>query len=119
MHIRRGVRAASWTAAVVALLLLSSATDGQGTRVEVGYCTSYKNAEAAKAAGFDYIEVGTSELSALSDAEFDAAAARLKDIGLPVPAANLFLPATLKVTGPDIHIDQQMAYVRTAFGRLA
>jgi hypothetical protein len=36
----------------------------------------------------------------LSDADFDQAAARVRQVGLPVPATNLFLPAALKVTGP-------------------
>jgi len=108
-------------AVLVAVWVVSSTANssGQGPRVQVGYCTSYKNAAAAKAAGFDYIEVGTSELASLSDAEFDAAAGDLKTIGLPVPAANLFLPATLKVTGPDVNATQQMTYVRTAFERLS
>ena len=35
-----------------------------------------------------------------------------------MPATNLFLPATLKVTGPAIDRDQQMAYVKKAFARL-
>jgi len=89
----------------------------QGRAVQVGYCTSLKNVEAAKAAGFDYIELAVSEIAALSDSEFEQAAARIR-AGLPVPAMNLFLPATLKVTGPAIDRDQQMAYVQKAFSRL-
>jgi sugar phosphate isomerase/epimerase len=87
--------------------------------VQVGYCTPLKDIDAAKAAGFDYVELSTSELASLSDADFDAAAAHVKDVGLPVPATNLFLPATLKVTGPQIDREQQMAYVKKAFARLA
>ena len=120
MHKRRAAGRASWLA-LTGLLALAPGMRGldQGGRVQVGYCTSYRNAESAKAVGFDYIEVGTSELAALSDADFDAAAVRLKEIGLAVPAANLFLPATVKVTGPDINVAQQTTYVRTAFRRLA
>jgi sugar phosphate isomerase/epimerase len=87
--------------------------------VQIGYCTPLANLEAAKAAGFDYVELGTSEIAALSDADFEQAAARIRAVGMPVPAMNLFLPATLKVTGPDVNVDQQMAYVRKAFARLA
>ena len=103
---------------LLASLCLSSVV-GQGAKVQVGYCTGLKNLEAAKAAGFDYIELGTSELAALSDADFETAAQRIKEVGLPVPATNLFLPATLKVTGPQIDREQQMAYVKKAFARLA
>src|SRR5262249_37769596 len=70
-------------------------------KAPVGLCTPLKNIGAAKAAGFDYLELGTPELSGLSDAVFDKAVADLKRLGIQVPATNLFLPATLKVTGPD------------------
>jgi D-psicose/D-tagatose/L-ribulose 3-epimerase len=91
----------------------------RAARVQVGLCTPLRNIEAAKAAGFDYLELGTSEIAALSDADFDKTAADIKQLGLPVPATNLFLPATLKVTGPDVDREQQMAHVRKAFTRLS
>ena len=87
--------------------------------VKVGYCTGLKNLEAAKGAGFDYVEVSATEIASLSDEEFAAAAARIKALGVSTPVANLFLPATLKVTGPDVHPDQQMAHVHKAVTRLA
>ncbi len=92
---------------------------GQSRPVQVGYCIPLSSIEAAKAAGFDYAELSTSEIAGLSDAEFEQAAARIRQVGLPVPAMNLFLPATLKVTGPEIDREQQMAYVKKAFARLA
>ena len=88
-------------------------------KVRVGYCTGLKNLEAAKAAGFEYVELGATEIAGLSDADFDAAAARIKALGIATPAANLFLPGTLKVTGPQIDPEAQMAHVRKAFTRLA
>jgi len=91
----------------------------QARTVQVGLCTPLRNIAAAKAAGFDYLELGTSELAGLSDADFDKAAADIKALGLPIPATNLFLPATLKVTGPQLDREQQMAYVRKAFDRLS
>ena len=36
------------------------------------------------------------------DAEFERAAMRIRQVGVQVPTTNLFLPAALKVTGPDI-----------------
>jgi len=100
-------------------LLVSADAGGQVRTVQVGYCSTLKNIEAAKAAGFDYLELGTSEIAALSDDEFEKAVAQIKQVGLPVPVTNLFLPATLKVTGPQTDRDQQMAYVKGAFARLA
>lgn len=107
-------------AGFVALGLLATiAIAAQDRGGQVGYCTRLANLEAAKAAGFDYAELATSEMAALSDAEFERAAARIRQVGLPVPAMNLFLPAALKVTGPAIDREQQMAYVKKALDRLA
>jgi len=87
--------------------------------VQVGWCTPLKGIDAAKAAGFQYVELGTSEIAALSDAEYEAAVRHIKEVGLPTPVTNLFLPATIKVTGPETDREQQMKYVRNAFDRLA
>ncbi len=109
------------TLAGVSLIgLLSLAhLSGQAERVQVGLCTPLKGIEAARDAGFDYLELGTSEISTLSDADFESALAHVKQIGLPVPVTNLFLPATLKVTGPEINREAQDRYVQKAFARLA
>jgi sugar phosphate isomerase/epimerase len=85
----------------------------------VGWCTPLAGLDRARAAGFDYVELSTSEIAGLSDAEFDAALARVRQVGLPVPVTNLFLPATPKVTGPDVDREGQIRYVRNAFARLS
>lgn len=87
--------------------------------VKVGYCTGLRNLEAAKAAGFDYVELSATEIAGLTDADFDAAAAKIKQLGIATPVANLFLPGTMKVTGPDINAGQQMAHVTKALTRLS
>jgi sugar phosphate isomerase/epimerase len=102
---------------LVGLLSVAHGT-AQNRAVSVGFCIPLRSLEAAKAAGFDYAELSTSEIAGLSDADFEQAAARIRQVGLPVPAMNLFLPAELKVTGPAIDREQQMAYVRKAFTRL-
>src|SRR5260221_9128083 len=112
----RSIRAAAVAFAGV-LWLVSYA--GAQRSVQVGYCTSVKNIAAAKAAGFDYVEVGTSEIAALADVDFEKVLEDVRQAGLQTPAANLFLPATLKVTGPSIDVEQQLQYVRKAFGRLS
>jgi len=101
------------------VLTLVPASAQAPPKVRVGYCTGVKNLEAAKAAGFDYVELSATEIATMSDVDFETAAAKIKEIGLPTPAANLFLPATLKVTGPETDPAAQMAHVRKAFTRLA
>jgi sugar phosphate isomerase/epimerase len=107
-------------AAVCGLLALSTLTaTGQAIRNEIGYCVGLKGLELAKKVGFDYVELGTTEIAALSDADFEAALAQVKAVGIPTPNANLFLPATLKLTGPEAATpEQQMAYVTKAMARL-
>ena len=110
----------SLVVALCTLALIASApAAAQITKVLIGYCVGLKGLEAAKAAGFDYVELGVTEIVALSDAEFDAAVEQVKKVGIPTPNANLFLPATFRLTGPDAASpDEQMAYVRKAFPRL-
>jgi sugar phosphate isomerase/epimerase len=100
-------------------LTLAPAYGQAPVKVRVGYCTTVEKLEAAKAAGFDYVELSATQIAAMSDADFEMAAAKIKEIGLPTPAANLFLPAALKVTGPDTDPAAQMAHVKKAFTRLS
>jgi D-psicose/D-tagatose/L-ribulose 3-epimerase len=111
-------RVAAFAGAFLLILLPLAHLAGQEPRVQVGLCTPLNGIEAARNAGFDYLELGTSEISALSDADYEAALAHVKQVGLPVPVTNLFLPATLKVTGPEINREEQDRYVRKAFARL-
>lgn len=88
-------------------------------KVAVGYCTGLANLDAAKAAGFDYVELSATEIANLTDADFEGAVARIKTLGLPTPAANLFVPAAIKLTGPETNVEQQNAHVKKALTRLA
>src|SRR5262249_42447851 len=103
----------------IAVTLATHAGRAQQARVQVGYCTPLRNVAAAKASGFDYVELGTTEIAGLAEADFERAAQDLARIGLPTPVANLFLPATLKVTGPATDRVEQTAYVTNAFDRLS
>ncbi len=111
-------RALVLTASLLALLPTFPAAQ-QASKVLIGYCVGLKGLETAKTVGFDYVELGTTEIAALSDAEFEAALERVKQAGIPTPNANLFLPGSIRLTGPEpTDPEQQMAYVRKAFARL-
>jgi len=88
-------------------------------RVPIGYCASLSELGATRAAGFDYAELRTSEVAALPDAEYEALVARLAHLGFSTPVANLFIPASIRLTGPAINPAQQLTYVRKAFARMA
>ena len=72
-----------------------------------------------KAAGFDFVEVRTSEIAALTDGEYEKLAQKLKQLGIPVTAAYQFVPGNIKLTGPNVDKAEQMAYVRKAMDRVA
>jgi D-psicose/D-tagatose/L-ribulose 3-epimerase len=112
-------RLATSVGVVLLGVLFLADLSAQDRHVQVGLCTPLKDIDAARTAGFEYLELGTSEIAALSDADFESAAAHIKQLGLPVPVTNLFLPATLKVTGPEVDRDEQLRYVRKAFTRLS
>jgi D-psicose/D-tagatose/L-ribulose 3-epimerase len=90
-----------------------------GPAVKIGRCTGVDGLEETKAAGFDYAELGVASIARMTDQEFDAALAKHKAVGLPTPVANGFLPAEVRVTGPDVNPEQQVKYVRQAFSRMA
>jgi D-psicose/D-tagatose/L-ribulose 3-epimerase len=105
--------------AIAALLSLGRAAPDAIPGKGIGYCGPLKDITAAKAAGFDYMEVRTSEVAALSDAEFERVAAQLKQLAFPTPAAYWFVPAEIKLTGPAIDKDRQMEYFHRALDRVA
>jgi D-psicose/D-tagatose/L-ribulose 3-epimerase len=100
-------------AATVAVTPTPPLTAGQ--RVTVGYCSD--DLDQAKAAGFDYAELGVRNFAALSEEDFAALLRKKKDLGMETPAGNVFLPNDVKVVGPEVDEARQMAYVKTAFAR--
>jgi D-psicose/D-tagatose/L-ribulose 3-epimerase len=104
--------------AVIAFVGLATLAQ-PANRVRIGYCGPLKDIAAVKAAGFDYMEVRTSEVAALSDADYESLAVRLKRLALPVSAAYWFLPAEIKVTGPSIDKNRQMEYLYKALDRVS
>lgn len=89
-----------------------------------GYLTA-KNADgtefdliaAAKAVGYDYIEMPLSTIAALNEADFAELKAKVAGGGLPVEACNVFFPRTLRLTGPEVDWQQVSAYLELALGR--
>ncbi len=84
-----------------------------------GVCADPQAAPTLAAAGFDFIELHVqNHLKTLEgDDAFQPALATIRTAPLPAPAANCFLPASLKVTGPVIDAAALEAYALTAFAR--
>ena len=80
-----------------------------------GICTGAANAPAVKAAGWDYVEDNVQNLlqGLLPDDQWKAPQPGV----LPILAANVLLPGTLKVVGPTVDAAQLQKYMTTVLTR--
>jgi D-psicose/D-tagatose/L-ribulose 3-epimerase len=84
-------------------------------KIKIGYNTD--DVEKAKNIGFDYAELLVKNFTALKDEDFEAFVAKHKAVGLPTPVGNNFIPAELKIVGPDIDPPKQTEFTNKAFDR--
>jgi sugar phosphate isomerase/epimerase len=99
-------------AALLALVLLPTSAKGVPP-IGVFVHVTGREVEEAKAAGFDFLEVGLRDVVALPAAELEGLLRRAR--GTRIAAAINFLPADLKVVGPQIDVAAQNAYLGRAF----
>lgn len=88
--------------------------------MEFGICTEPENAQAARAAGFTYIDANFGDIvrPTASQAEFeDAYAARYASCGLPVRNTICLLPGDYALAGPKADLPKAVAYCATGIGR--
>lgn len=86
--------------------------------MQFGICTAVENAQAVKAAGWDFVEESIQGLlqGQLPDAEWKGLE-RVRKSPLPVPAANMLVPGSLKITGPDADLEKLRAYMTNVLRR--
>jgi len=84
-----------------------------------GVCGDPVLAAGAAKAGYDYFEwsVGALLKPREPEAAFAAALSQVRAAPIPCPVVNCFLPADLKVTGPQVDSAALRAYVATACER--
>ncbi len=87
--------------------------------MKFGVCCGPDMAETVAVAGFDYFEWSVPAfLKPLEDeSAFQTALELVKAAPLPCPVLNCFVPAQLKITGPDADMAALERYVTTAFKR--
>lgn len=109
------------TVLVPGLLAAADAPPAPASKAEVAFGITGRmgNARMLKDAGCEYIEeaVGGLLMPNKGDDEF---AKRLPEISaalLPVKNCNSFLPGSLKSIGPDMKLDEVLAYANTTFKR--
>lgn len=86
----------------------------------IGRCVLVLNItspEDAKTAGFEYLELNLPDLLPLSDEEFARVVFRLKSIGIPLLSGYGFMPADLKLVGPEVDQKRVDAALRRGLDR--
>ena len=86
--------------------------------MKLGCCAGVDDLAVLEACeGLDYVELPVSKSLMGGDGEFEALGARLRASRLSSPAVNVFLPATLKVVGPDARPEQLAEYAARSLAR--
>jgi sugar phosphate isomerase/epimerase len=86
--------------------------------MKLGICTSVSNSAAIKAAGWEFVEESVQGLlqGQLPDAEWKGAE-RARQSALPVYAANVMVPGSIKITGPDADMNKLRDYMTRVLSR--
>jgi D-psicose/D-tagatose/L-ribulose 3-epimerase len=84
----------------------------------IGCCAGSDDIPALeRTPGLDFIELPVAKALTGSSDEFEQLADLIERSNLAARAANVFLPATLRVVGPDASTDQLSAYAEAALDR--
>lgn len=85
--------------------------------IRLGICGPIENIEVVAKMGFDYLETGLTRLNEIDEAEFCALRDRVLAAPIRVEAFNGMLPASLRVTGPDVNAQALHEYLDKTFAR--
>ena len=88
--------------------------------MEFGICTHHEDADLAALQGWAYVEENVQVLlrPQTPDADWKEPAST-RDGALPILVANCLLPATLKVVGPNVDLEELKLYLENACRRAA
>lgn len=77
-----------------------------------GICTAIENCKKVADMGYDYLEASATALAAMSEEEFAAALAGVKESGILVEAVNILFPGTFSLfTTPEQEIKNHLELV--------
>ncbi|MEA1784894.1 sugar phosphate isomerase/epimerase family protein [Arenibacter sp. GZD96] len=107
---------------IVTFILLMGITAGiRAQKPEIGIAEYVKNDSLVAAIGFSCMLESVSRLVSpitVTDAQFEANKAMLRQMKTPMYAFNIFIPATLKVVGPTVDENAVLSYVEKLMQRL-
>ena len=112
MAVAGGAAVGAWALAAGPIL----AEESKGQAVKFGFCGDPAQGAVYKEAGCDYVEGAVQSVLKPMDATWVAPVAR-DALALPLESYNSFLPATLKITGPDVDLEKLKAYATRACER--
>ena len=88
--------------------------------MKFGLCTKIDDLQLVEKAGFDYIEpTVASVLPDKPDQDFEPVARAVAASRIKAEAFNVFVPGTIKITGPDASLDTLRKYVSVVAPRVA
>ncbi|CAL1518612.1 sugar phosphate isomerase/epimerase family protein [Chitinophaga sp. MM2321] len=85
----------------------------------IGLTTSYGNDSLAKASGFTCMEETVKKLlsPSLTEAEFNKQLPLIRNTRCKLESCNVFIPANIKIVGPEVNEAQVLGYVDTVMQR--
>ena len=86
--------------------------------MKYGLCAGLDKIAEVAALGFDYLEPPVNGTAALSQENFEAKLAMVKEASIPCPAFNLLFPKTMQVLVPETTDDMIAEYLHTAMKRV-
>jgi len=69
--------------------------------------------------GYDFAELTVGALTGLTEEQFEQAKRIIAESGLPVPVLNSFIPPRIKLTGPQVSMEEIRSYVELAMSRVS
>ena len=86
--------------------------------MKFGICTSWTSAKAVQAAGWDYVEESVQAVlqGTVDDANWTEAAKITASV-LPIPVANMLVPAAIRITGPAVDLSALQKYMTRVLSR--
>lgn len=85
--------------------------------IRLGICTGIENAAVMKEIGYDYVEMGMTQVAQLGEAEYAELLSKVKDAPLPVEAMNGMIPGEYHLCSPEGTGEAVRAYLERAFDR--
>lgn len=87
--------------------------------MKIGICTSLDNLEKVAKMGFDYIELAVSGIASMDSGEFSSTIHKMENAAIPCEALNILFPGNIRLTGPEVDMENIKKYLDNALARVS